>query len=598
MDRSDIAEAITVAGLKKAGYSVEVWDESCAGFYIDPDIIANKNGHRTVVLVNASDSFFASQKKIWRNIEEPFEAHVALGRDTICVSIAFISPAAKNALFAVSSQLFDDQFLLCDRMDDWQSLLRLINDNDQWAFDSKQALAQQLLAGWGRPEIASCVDEIASFFLGDSPARSNLQPLWKLEAARVQAVVSESSDLHYEPGHFHRRGIEVSALLGRDNLQIWSDHGLAAGSVVTFDPDKLSAAEFASAVSAAEALTIHGLCSPVVPSITGTITVAEVDESLVHAFGSMGVEGIRSALDAMLESHPPLRNYIEEATDYEAALAMATVFLDSVKAGRGVLTDGLVQCSKSLRYRDVDSIRNWMFDLLLYASGKRQTEVQRHCDIGRLTNVATGQQQLTNRQAAQIVGCCWDSVDKGESADGLAKKLMRERLYSLRTHSYANPLYSTVRAMLEQSVGALPNYTIDGFPDRNSVSVSSWHNRGHGAAGTIKVQFIVTDVIRSRELVIRVGSCHDGNVGNKRKEVAAKARVLSYHWSQDSHPERATNRWLVLVLDGDWLGPQEDPLRHVRMMHEAGWQYVLSPPTLGRLDEIVGAFVADSPGRP
>ena len=41
-----------------------------------------------------------------------------------------------------------------------------------------------------------------------------------------------------------------------------------------------------------------------------------------------------------------------------------------------------------------------------------------------------------------------------------------------------------------------------------------------------------------------------------------------------------------LILDGEWEAAQDDPLRHVRMMHEAGWHDILSPSSLDALPTI------------
>lgn len=589
MDRSDCAEAIVAAALVHAGFRIVSWDQPAVGFHIDPDIVAERRGKHVVVLVNASDSFFASQKKIWRNIEEPFEARVALGLDVLCISVAFITPAAKNAIFGIASQLFDATFLLCDRIRSWEAVLEILEESGQRFHGiQKSDLAKSLVAEpSGIPALDTAITALREFFLNEARPASNLLGLWRLDVERVREARGNRAGIVYASGQFQRKGIVRAALLGIDVLEEWERAGLGRVQRITLTPSEYPAPIFEDLKRGAIALQVHG-AGVSSRALGGRVVVSQVQGEIVGAFKSIGAKAIGQALRTIVGYHPELAEYIDGARNLDAAIQMARIFSQHVKerGGRG-LADAIFACSTSTMYEGVASNRNWILDLALIASGLSQTTVQRTCGIGRLTHVATGQMRIDEQQARRLAEIISSRLPQRLEVDALAKELLVRRLYSLETHSYANPVYATVLATIEELLSGLDGgmWERSGFPDSNGAVVESWHTEQGSSAGQVKVQFRVRRLCDGRELIVRVGSCHDGNVGNKRKEVAGKGRVLSYGRSNGSFYRREDRR-LVLVLDGEWEGPMDDPMRHVRMMHEAGWQHVLSVDAIGELRSV------------
>lgn len=588
MDRSDAVEALTAAAMRRAGLVIDSWDEPFEGFYIDPDIIAHRSKTSPiVVLVNASDSFFASQKKIWRNIEEPFEARNVLGVKAVCVSISFISPTALNALFYVSDQLFDFSYLLCERVTHWKPLFAELEkfSNKNGASDKRQLVTFLLESTDLTRAIDETLESLVEFFSTKFAPDDDLSTLWDIDRTRVKDVRANPSGIQYSSGSYIRKGIVRAALLGEDNLETWEAAGLGSKPMIEF---KNREAIDSSILVGAEALAIHGMAE-VRPGLGGRLRVTNVQKEIVDAIGNLGAQRVSDAIRALLRNHPPLKNYVEGARNRIQASALASYFNDHAIHSEQAFSEALFQCSSDPSYGDIESERNWILDISLLASGLSQTFVQRHCGIGRLTHVATGELKVTEAQADAIASIVFRKLPKAFDIDKVANELLRQRLYNLETHSYGNPLYAEVSDILTQLSDDKSRFHVTGYPNTNSAVVKSWHTREGSNAGQIKVQFLIESQNSGRRMAIRVGSCHDGNVGNKRKEVAAKGRILSYRRDKEGFHSN-DNLCRVLILDGEWEGPLSDPEKHIRMMHEAGWQYILSPDKLNLLAGIWAEF--------
>ena len=105
--------------------------------------------------------------------------------------------------------------------------------------------------------------------------------------------------------------------------------------------------------------------------------------------------------------------------------------------------------------------------------------------------------------------------------------------------------------------------------------------------------FLFTDHQTGRMLCCSVQSCHASNVGNKRRELAGKSRILSY--TRGDQREWLTNKTLrkVLILDGNWKGPKHNIDKHIEFLVKAGWDDVLSPHHIDKIETIWRAHFAE-----
>ena len=588
MERSGAFEALVVAALQKAGYRIHSWDVPVEGFFVQPDIIARKEERTLVILVNASDSFFASQKKVWRNIEEVFEARLALGEEVLCVSIAFITPAAQNGIFKVSSRLFDASYLLCQRVSKWKKALAHVESKTFLeTHASKRALAEHLCARKRKdPLVRETLKSLVHFFSQDIPERSTLSQLWSLEVERVSTLRERPPKIFYTSGHFERKGALRASLFGVHLLDEWGTLGLGTRQVLHLDSKKLSLDACEALAQRVDALAFHGILQKA-KGLGGSIRIAHVQKEVIQAIRRNGMKRLRHSLEAMLQAHPNLHTYVEEACDLVLAQRMTMHFVELCKQEEGEWVNALVACSLSEVYAGLSSPRNWLLDLLLLASGQSQTKLSRKAKVGNISSLATGKNPLSKKLARRIVRATRPFIPEKNSVETLTYQLMSMRLYNLETHSYANPLYALIRSFLDELSEAhgKDRWSIFGYPEKNGAIVPSWHTLQGSGAGQIRVQFYVLDEVTGKELLIRVGSCHAGNVGNKRKEVAAKGRVLSYA-KKDGLFVRCEHRLMLLVLDGEWEASSDAPLRHVEMLYEAGWNVILGVETIEMIKAI------------
>jgi len=104
------------------------------------------------------------------------------------------------------------------------------------------------------------------------------------------------------------------------------------------------------------------------------------------------------------------------------------------------------------------------------------------------------------------------------------------------------------------------------------------------------MQFIVRPKSGEREgrrcIVI---SAHEGHAADKRKELAAKGRVLRIRKSSRGFSLEA-NLFLALVLDGDWQHSGDSMSNSLEMVAGAGWSGVYDAATLSELAAELGVF--------
>ena len=109
----------------------------------------------------------------------------------------------------------------------------------------------------------------------------------------------------------------------------------------------------------------------------------------------------------------------------------------------------------------------------------------------------------------------------------------------------------------------------------SSVEVPSWHRDVNGVrqqAGEIKAQFLLNK--NDITVVVKASSAHNGHSADKRKELSAKARILSYS-RVNGELELNNNIFLVLVLDGEWRGASDEGRSAIDMLNEAGWDAIV-----------------------
>lgn len=282
----------------------------------------------------------------------------------------------------------------------------------------------------------------------------------------------------------------------------------------------------------------------------------------------------------LIHSRPSLQDYISGARDFGVALNMAKHVIGLLATSRDIdsVSRALLHCSTDNSYNTIDSDRNWVLEVLLQISGLSQTYVQERCSIHRLTHVVTGGITLNTVTAREIACVIVPSVPKKlPKPETVAEDLMRQRKYNLDTHSYGNPLYVSIRRMLER---VLPKgYEITGYPEKNSVEFPSWHTAlgglGKREVGQIKVQFLLTSKQSGlrKMCALKVISAHEGHSADKRKEMAAKGRIMRLNRNQKGFTVR-TDVFLGLLLDGEWEHEGQSMGSALDMVAGAGWSGV------------------------
>lgn len=568
----DVAEVITYLSVEKAGGSITLFDKAHEDLYYEPDLVAVIGSVSAVFLVNGSDSFFASQKKVWRNVEEPFQAK-AKGVAEKIISVSFISNNAKNELFYVCSKFFDSQYILCDEREDWEDIRRLIS---RFALEHRSLPKIELVDSikGGRldlPEkLALLVSEISEFILSNLLCSSSEHDAFSVDLARYKNL-KPFGDVVLQSGASSDRksflalsllsmikGVSVSPeeILGR----------LLSGG--NFSKDEIFSLQDlqSSAICLQSLLGIGCSFRP-----TGFF-IGPLPEKIKSYLKFLTPEENISILGRMFSCSQILKDLFSICIDYSLALGLVDEFIE-FSGSRELLSQRLYLCSNGESSFSGAVKRNYILDLILQCSGRSQTYVQQYCGIGRLTHVATGELRIGIDQARAIVDVVFEDISVAGLADEIARSYISERYYSICTHSYCSPLYFQV---FDSILNVCPAELVFGFPEKNSEVVRCWHNNYGGGAGAIKVQFLIRSRSGSDVALVRICSAHEGHSADKRKEIAAKARLLAIS-ADPQGGKRRSNIKQILVLDGDWRGPNHDPDRHLKMIHESGWDLIIGP---------------------
>lgn len=185
-----VAEVLTYLAIQRAGGIVTTFDSAHPDLYYEPDLLAEIDGLPVLFLVNGSDSFFASQKKVWRNVEEPFQAKCK-GVSEKILSISFISDSAKNDLFYVCSKFFDSQYILCDERDDWLNIIKsIIEFAELHPRIPKRDLISDILSGQvSLPRLLDeTVDSISNFIISNINKSSPEVAAFKVDTKRYRSL--------------------------------------------------------------------------------------------------------------------------------------------------------------------------------------------------------------------------------------------------------------------------------------------------------------------------------------------------------------------------------------------------------------------------
>jgi len=547
-------------------------------------MIIERDGNIAVFLVNSSDSFFASHKKIWRNIEESFEAHAAIDEVRV-YNIALISQRAKNQLFDIAAGFFSRQFVLCD-IDEHATNTRARIERAAFeeARTNKREILNLFLRGeWATPDgldgFLACLRE---FFAGPWGE----PPLWQgalvkgAEISRFRRTLPIDSRLFVDGSSYDRKGV-MGLSIFYDHLDSWSPIVTRNDGRAEIPPELASLAWMEDHLRLWELhfeVTVHR-------RPTGHISLQNIPRHIVSTLRGLPAPEITAQINSVIDAHEEIRILIDGARNWPLACEMATAFL-AISNNAARIAQHLFECAETGSTLGISNGRNWILDLLLIYTKKSQTDVQHNISISRLTSVATRSASIRLEQAREIVAAAMQGMTSHEAslADDLARKYMKDRLYSLETNSYARPIYCATEQMLNRICSRTSDIAFDGFPRRNSVKYEAWHNHER-SAGDIKNQFYVYSVKQpSRHAIIRVCSWYDTNPGNKRKEIAAKGRIMAVSgrdnlWRENSELFRG------LILDGEWTGPQGRPFKYYEMMLESGWDLVLSIGHIAKLEK-------------
>jgi hypothetical protein len=589
----DFYEVLVSCSLEDAGWNIAAWDTRPDGFCYEVDFVCDRP-RSMLVLVNGSDSFFASQKKFWRNVEEPFEAAALWGSAGLVATVSFLtSTAHSQPLFLIARRFFDLAFAP-DLHATYPGIDKAISRLARRISASKRDAVDEV-----RREIAGSVvvkqlhHDLTSFFRKAAKASpSSIVPRDKsiYRALRSGSVkVTGNSRI--------RKQFVALSILGRDGIVALRKHFDGHSKAITFTNHASISPEAARAVTL---VSIHSMAT-VSKSIVGLI-LAELSEELVDllTMGDVHIDEIVVDRNELLRLHPNLQEYIDGSADFEAAEKTANAALTIIKTTKTVahLSKALLNDTRTVRSHDAHRPRNWLLEALLLLCNTSQTYVQARCSVHRLTHVVTGELALNGRTASEVAEVLFPLLPKSvPSVRELAEQLMRQKKYNLDTHSYANPIY--LRALKAAEQAAPKGATIEGFPRRNSVEFPSWHNRDESGrrlrGGEIKVQLLIQDAAKSKSAVIKVISAHEGHSADKRKEMSAKGTIMRLVPARKeeipSPPLRVRNNvWLALVLDGDWISGSAPGGSALDMLAKSGWSGIYDNGSMSSLERDLGEF--------
>lgn len=568
----DVVEIASYLAIERAGGRISLFDEPHENLYYEPDILAEIDSKQILFLVNGSDSFFASQKKVWRNVEEPFQAKSKKVAEKV-FSVSFISSNAKNELFYVCSKFFDAQYILSDERVDWRAVLEVISEfsNENRTVPKKDLLARIRVNSSLLPKVLDeLIIQLSEYIRSGIIQTSPEEDAFRLDTERVSNLKPFEETVLQSGASSDRKSFVALSLISMvkgvdvtpENIlkRLAINTRFSNGEVISRDALK------SSCIGLQESIGVGYSSLP-----TG-FSIGSASSSLPSYLKIVKPSALIGIRQRMFECAPILEDLFRLCVDYDLVLGLVEEFR-AASTTNDSLAKLLYECSNGEAKFSYAVRRNYILDLSLQCAGVSQTFVQQHCGIGRLTSVATREIDISLAQAEAIVENIFDKLSPTFASEEVARKYVQERYYSICTHSYCSPLYFQVYDIL---LKACTPESIFGFPNKNSEVVRCWHNDYDGAAGAIKFQFVVRDKNGIDKVLVRVCSAHEGHSADKRKEIAAKARLLCISMNDLGEKYRNDIK-KVLVLDGDWRGPGNDPDRNLRMMHESGWDLIIGP---------------------
>ena len=574
MNTPDIAEALVAAALTKAGYTLKHWDTPIEGFDLKPDLHATFKKRHLFVQVNISSSPQGLQKKFWRNIIEPFETKEHFGPLTQNALVTFTNIPTLSSQLPRSHEIFDaicPTSMTQKQLNAFHTLLENIAVADKQSLCSQLTKTQKTLPH----TIRTALSTLITFF--KTLKTQNTFPL------PPKSTCSEKR-LHFTHGLSCRKNTLRAAILGTEQLHTWQALGLGTYQRIHI-PHPTSNDEHVRLERASQLNIDNTMC--IQRSLRGYhITVADELHAL---FAHFGAANIVQWLEEMTHHNPGLTETIEDASDPQKALQKASAFKTFCQKTTRTQVKQLLKCADGSR-QDIYSSRNWLLELLLLSSQTSQTTVQSRINQN-ITLLISRRQRPHPKTLRQLLRWLLPLTTE-QTPKHIASLWMQSRRYNLDTHSYFHPLYTKLFNFFSSKLTS-PRWSLEGYPDKNGVPIPHWLHKPSSKKGQIRMPFLFTDHQTGRMLCCSVQSCHASNVGNKRRELAGKSRILSY--TRGDQREWLTNKTLrkVLILDGNWKGPKHNIDKHVEFLVKAGWDDVLSPHHIDKVETIWRAHFAE-----
>lgn len=141
------------------------------------------------------------------------------------------------------------------------------------------------------------------------------------------------------------------------------------------------------------------------------------------------------------------------------------------------------------------------------------------------------------------------------------------------------PKDSVLDALLDAEIVTFArdiNSTVTDAAIQGLSSVFNKHANTDNAGVNVEVPYILT-LQNGKKIIIHRVNANEGNSGHKWKEFSSKIRSIRYLYRGNSIIE--SNLYCsVLVIDGNWTrSDSADPFYQIRMLTQAGWDYVVYP---------------------
>ncbi len=577
MTYADFLESLCYVSALNAEAHVKYWDEDVPGLFYEPDLYID-SPIKMLVLINGSDSFYANQKKIWRNVEEPFEAIANFGKDCYLVNISLITSRVNGSLLEICKQFFDYSYVKSSINGISTSTIATAIDTARALFgSSKKASIEQvrdyIAALPDNAVIKQLVNDVTLFFskIILTPQKTSIIPSQEID--RVQARKEHPALIRLGSSSRFRKAVGLCMMLPSKFMEILKSNYKNGVDVIEIPKRIISPADRKIMFNANRVLRIHGICESITEGIS-CYRYQGWNSELQYILNCPDIAELYQLGNALLSMHPDLTEYVLGCSNYEyvESLVSETNAIFASCSSLEAFADCLVDCSMQSNYRGINSERNWFLEVLLVASGISQTSLSQHASISGVTQIVTGSTRLSKEKALRIANVLYTSVKDGIKQDSI-ELVMRQRKYNFDTNAYGNPAYLKLERDLQKLTHK--GFLLTGYPTVSSVEVPSWHREINGRllpAGEIKTQFLLQkdDTI----IVVKASSAHSGNSGHKRKEFSAKARVLSY-LKVNGHLEINSKIFLVLVIDGEWIGVTDRGHSATEMLSEAGWDVIV-----------------------